>query len=355
MNILWLNHRDPKHPKAGGAERTIYEVAKRLVLQGNEVILYCPKWEGSSSEDKMDGIRIIRKGNNFTTHLFLPIFLLKNKFDVVINDLAHGIPWISSVFLEKKNIVFFRHLHARSLPGQVNIILAKIITFMEKMYPYIYRNAKIVTESTTSEEDLLKLGFIKSNIVRIPPGVDLNTFYPGEKTENVQLIYFGGFRRYKRPEFILSVYEELVGQIHDLKIVVTGDGPLLEKIKNEALIKNYNIIFKGKVEQDELSRLIRESWVNLHFSITEGWGLSIMEASASGTPTIAFKVPGVVDTIENNYNGFLVNNIDEFKKLLLETIYKNIEYSKNSRAFAERFNWDTTEELWRNAIISILD
>jgi len=185
LNILWLNHRDPKHPNAGGAERTIYEVAKRLVEQGNEVTLYCPKWKGSSSQEMLDGIRIVRKGNNFSTHIILPVFLLRNKFDIVVNDLAHGIPWISSVLLEERNLVFFRHLHARSLPGQVNFILAKVIISMEKAYRLIYKNIKVVTESSTSEEDLLNLGFLQENIVKIPPGVDLITFSPGEKTKNV--------------------------------------------------------------------------------------------------------------------------------------------------------------------------
>jgi hypothetical protein len=31
MKILWINHRDPKHPEAGGAEIHIAEVGKRLV------------------------------------------------------------------------------------------------------------------------------------------------------------------------------------------------------------------------------------------------------------------------------------------------------------------------------------
>ena len=65
---------------------------------------------------------------------------------------------------------------------------------------------------------------------------------------------------------------------------------------------------------DELSELIRESWINLHFSVTEGWGYSILESSTSGTPTVAFKVPGVVDIVKDNFNGFLVKDINEFKK-----------------------------------------
>ena len=112
----------------------------------------------------------------------------------------------------------------------MNIILAKIITFIEKMYPFIYKNNIFVTESTTSEKDLIHLGIKKENIVRIFPGVDLNLFHMGQKTENVQLIYFGGLRKYKRPEYALQVYESLYKEIKDLKLVVTGNGPLLNNM-----------------------------------------------------------------------------------------------------------------------------
>ena len=354
MNILWLNHRDPLNPKAGGAERTIVEIGKRLISQGDTVTIYSARWRGSTKFDTIEGINIIRLGGNIAIHFLLPVDLMRHKYSIIINDLGHGVPWPSAILLSKNNLVFFRHLHARSLPGQVNFFLGKIITFMEKLYPYIYSNTKIITESSTSQEDLIGLGIKNGNIIKIPPGVDLEFFHPGKKSNNVQLIYFGGIRKYKRPELILDVYRQIKDVIKDLKIVVAGDGKLLSRIKEETISHKYNIEFVGKIDRETLSELLRESWVNLHFSTTEGWGYSILEAAASGTPTVAFKVPGVVDTIENNYNGFLVDQIEEFKERLLETIKKNIEFSKNSRAFAERFNWDSTEELWRNIIASII-
>ncbi len=52
MNVLWLAHRDPLNPKAGGAERTIFEVARRLVDGGNEVTLVTAGWkEGKAREN----------------------------------------------------------------------------------------------------------------------------------------------------------------------------------------------------------------------------------------------------------------------------------------------------------------
>ena len=171
-------------------------------------------------------------------------------------------------------------------------------------------------------------------------------FHKGKKTENVQLVYFGGLRKYKRPEYAITVYENLCEKIENLKLILVGDGPSLNDIKDKIKGKNYNIDFTGKVEYDILAKIIRESWVNLHFSVTEGWGLSIMESSASGTPTVAFSVPGVVDTIHNNYNGFLVNSIDEFPDRILDIIKNEDKFTVNSREFAENFIWEKTADLW---------
>ena len=128
MRILWLAHRDPLNPRAGGAERTIYEVCTRLVKKGHQITLLTGGWKGCRQIDDVQGFKIYRFGKSIGPHLALPIFLLKNRYDVIVNDLGHAVPWFSPTILNKNNIVFFRHLHARSLPGQVNPPLAKLIT-----------------------------------------------------------------------------------------------------------------------------------------------------------------------------------------------------------------------------------
>ena len=346
MRILWFAHRDIKHPKAGGAERTIYEVGRRLVKLGVDVNVVTVNPGNLLNYEIVDGIKTYRIKGNIRAHLSVNKMINKIKPDVVIDDMGHAVPWCSSWFTDSKIIVFFYHLHARSLPGQVNIVLAKIITFIEKMYPHIYKNNIFVTESNTSENDLINLGIKKSNITRIPLGVDLELFHPGEKTKNIQLLYFGGLRKYKRPEYAIKVYQELHNEIKDLKLIMTGNGPLLDKMKEDIKNKNYNIDFLGKIDYDKLAKIIRESWVNLHFSITEGWGLSIMESSASGTPSVAYRVPGVVDTIKDGYNGYLLNNINEFKDKILYIIKNENLFIQNSRKFAENFTWDKTAEMW---------
>ncbi|CAC11850.1 hypothetical protein [Thermoplasma acidophilum] len=50
--------------------------------------------------------------------------------------------------------------------------------------------------------------------------------------------------------------------------------------------------------------------MNVHTSVTEGWGLSTLEASAAGTPTVSYDVLGVSDAIEDGINGIKVKNDD---------------------------------------------
>ena len=107
MRILWLAHRDPLNPRAGGAERTIYEVCTRLVQKGHKIILLTGGWKGCRQSDNIQGIAVYHFGRNVGSHLALPIFLLKKRYDVVVNDLGHAVPWFSSTILNKDNIVFF--------------------------------------------------------------------------------------------------------------------------------------------------------------------------------------------------------------------------------------------------------
>ena len=346
MKILWFAHRDIKNTRAGGAERTIYEVCSRLSKMHVEVHLVTVNPGNLLHYEIVNGIITHRIKGNIKAHLIVRKMIKKIKPDVVVDDMGHAVPWLSSWFTDRPVIIFFRHLHARSLPGQVNFLLAKAVTLMERLYPFIYKNNMFVTESDTSENDLVNLGINKDRIVRIPPGVDLDLFHQGKKTDNVQLVYFGGLRKYKRPEYAITVYENLYKKIDNLKLIIAGDGPLLNGIKDRIKDKNYNIDFPGRVDYDNLAKIIRESWINLHFSVTEGWGYSIMESSASGTPTVAFRVPGVVNTINNNCNGFLVNSIDEFMDKILIIIKNEDKFIVNSRKFAENFTWEKTTDLW---------
>jgi glycosyltransferase involved in cell wall biosynthesis len=351
--ILWLAHRDPINPKAGGAERTIYEVATRLVAKGYNVTLLSGGWQGSKRNEYFQGIRIQRYGKNFGPHISLPILLIKEKFDVVINDLGHAVPWLSPT-LNQNNIAFFRHLHSRSLPGQVTPLLAKGISALEKCYSLIYHDTTFVTESTTSMDDLLDLGIKKRNIIINPPGVNSDMFHPMPKTVNPTIVYFGGMRRYKRPEEAVYLLKSLKDSITGIKLNIVGSGPEegnVKKLVNELNLQDF-VFFNGRLSDMELSNVVASSWLNVHTSITEGWGYSILEAAAAGTPTVAYDVPGVKNAIEEGKNGIKVVNGD--RKLLSEAAFTILsdpqKWWSSSIEVSKKYSWDKTADLWDRLI-----
>ena len=354
MRILWLAHRDPLNPRAGGAERTIYEVCTRLVRKGHKVIILAGGWKGSKSVEYLFGIEIHRFGKNISPHLVLPVYLLKYQYDLIVNDLGHALPWISSTIMNKYNIVFFRHLHARSLPGQVNPFFAKLITAIEKCYFIFYHNTIFVTESTTSKNDLLKLGIKDDKIIMNPPGVNLNLFYPAAKIQYPTLVYFGGMREYKRPQESLFLLKGILERIKPVDLFIIGSGPEelhLRKLASELDLLDH-AIFKGRVSDTELSSIVASSWLNVHTSVTEGWGLSILEASAAGTPTVAYDVPGVRDAVEDGINGIKVRDGD--RKGLIDAAFSILSdperWRSSSVEVAMKYSWDKTAELWEQLI-----
>lgn len=354
MHILWLAHRDIKNPRAGGAERTIYEVGRRLVGKGHTVTLVTSGFAGGSKTDNIEGIKILRYGHLAAVHLIVPYFMIRGGYDVVINDLGHAIPWPSTFIRKGKRIVFFRHLHARSLPGQVNPLMARIITAVEKTYPLIYSNTPFVTESSTSRDDLVRLAMKTENITLIPPGVDNEKFKPGKKTDYPSMVYFGGVRNYKRPEVSIYLAYELSRVFPQIRLFFVGEGSGIARLKRLVtdLGIESNVQFMGRLDEADLADTVSKSWINIHSSVTEGWGLSVMEASSAGTPTVAYDVPGISDSIRYGRNGLKVENgnIQDLLDATLQILDKPLQWWVLSREVALEYSWDETVRSWERLI-----
>jgi len=356
LKILWLAHRDIKNPRAGGAERYVYEVSKRLVKEGYDITVIAPSFKGGKSFELINGIKVLRYRTNFGPHLVLPFHILTRKYDCIINDLGHVVPWPTAPLFSKNNIVMFHHLHARTLPGQVNPLLATILSKIEKLYPLIYKRAIFVTVSSTSREDLINLGIDERKIKLIPPGVNKELFKPRIKTSYPSMVYFAGIRKYKRPEEALLLLNQVISEFPNAKLYVINTGSEIERLNelsHELKLEN-NTIFTGKLSDEKLAEIVGSSWLNVYTSVSEGFGLSIIEASASGTPTVAYNVPGVADAIEDGLNGIKVKTREELVKVAIKILKDPEPWWKNSLKVAEKYSWERTTELWKSLLNKLI-
>ena len=118
-----------------------------------------------------------------------------------------------------------------------------------------------------------------------------------------------------------------------------------------------NVVFTGTISYVEIAKIVASSWLNIHSSLTEGWGISIIEASSCGTPTVAYNVPGVSNSVENGLNGITVENYNRRALVgaALEILSAPEKWWSSSLGVSRKYSWDKTAELWEMLLKKITD
>ena len=351
MRVLWLALRCPNHPRAGGAERTILEIGSRLVQLGHEVILVAGRAPGEKRDELIRGINVVHVGTIVAPHVLYGSIMSRFKpVDVVIEDLAHVIPWVPRFFSSTARIAFFRHLHARTLDGQVPQGVSQLLKAVEKSYVVTNGDTPFVVESLQSRRDLVGLGIRQSMVEVIPPGVDSAAIRPLPKDSHPVFVYFSGMRESKRPHHALRAFAIASRSMPDARMTMFGEGPSLNSIRKLAkeLGVSGRVTFPGKASSNELYATLGRAWVNVHSSLAEGWGYSIMEASAAGVPTAAYSVPGVCEVIRPGVNGVLTPDGDveglAGAMVSLAGLGPNLRISAHK--WACQYDWERAASSW---------
>ena len=114
----------------------------------------------------------------------------------------------------------------------------------------------------------------------------------------------------------------------DWSFIVVGDGPLMAPLKLMAAQTKANIHFLG--ERQDIPALMRAMDVYLMTSRSEAFGLSVLEALASGVPVFGFKVAGVSEIFERGGGGVLLDerNPSKLASVVIETVSDQTCYDK---------------------------
>lgn len=357
MRVLWLAHRDITDPRRGGAERTIIEVSTRLASRGHEVHVLVPRSGNAPPEEVVRGVRFHRAATPLGPHVrSLHFYLNPHKGDVVVGDLGHVVPWLTPYTSSIPGVAFFRHLHQRTLSGQTNRVAAAGLRWIERRYPLLFRRWKVVTESASSASDLASLGFQRDQCVEIPPGVDTQAFDLGPKNTLTTILYFGGYRPYKRPLDALRACAKLRDRGFTFRLALVGPGSS-SRLVGEELAKlrlHEHTQTTGRLAEADLQRLIRTCHANIHCSVAEGWCYSALEAAACGVPTVAYRVPGVSDCVVDGKTGILVPDadVDALADGLQRVVLAPEGWVARCRERASQFTWDRCVDGWEACLLS---
>ena len=101
----------------------------------------------------------------------------------------------------------------------------------------------------------------------------------------------------------------------------------------------------GRRSEDELLDAYRRAWVLVSTSQREGWGMTITEAAACGTPAVVTGIAGHRDAVVDGVTGLLVDNPDHFGEALRRVLQDETQRRRLGRAALEhagRLTWEAT-------------
>lgn len=216
----------------------------------------------------------------------------------------------------------------------------------------------------------------RERITILPCGVDLDLFHPGDTdaargslglSEERMILFVGRIQQLKGIEVLLRAARALVdrAEMPPFQVMIVGGRPSGERNDPEIrelhrlqrlvgeLGLNDRIRWAGAIDQRELPRYYQAADVTVVPSTYESFGLVALESMACGTPVVASKVGGLLATVQNGENGFLIpsRNPDDYACRIAELLGP----TKLQQQFGTVARERATHFGWRRVATQLLD
>ncbi len=355
MNILLVNWQDLENPQAGGAEIHLFEIFGRLAIGGHRVRLVCSGWPGAAPRATVSGIAVERVGGRNSFALAgrgaVHRAIRAERPDVLVEDI-NKLPLFLAAGTDLPFCAIVPHLFGGTAFHEAAWPVAATVWMAERPLPRLYRRAHFHAISESTRDDLVARGVGADRVRVIHPGVDSRRFTPAPgmaRTPTPSFLYVGRLKRYKGIGIAIRALALARRNRPELRLDVAGTGDhrsALERLAGR-LGLNDAVTFHGFVSETQKLALLRGAWANVFPSPKEGWGITIVEAAACATPSLASDSPGLRDSVRHGETGFLVPHGD-----VAALAGRMVELAGDlplvgrlgiaARAFAERLSWERT-------------
>jgi glycosyltransferase involved in cell wall biosynthesis len=268
-------------------------------------------------------------------------------------------PFFSPLWARCPKVIFLHHVHAEMwkmvLPGW----LARIGEPVERVVaPRLYRGSRIVTLSESSREEIISmLGMSPDRVSVVPPGVEPRFTVSGARSATPLVVAVGRLVPVKRFDLLMESLVRVRARCPDLQAVIIGEGferPALEALRRRLGAEDW-IHLPGRLSDEEVVSWYRRAWVVASTSLREGWGMSLTEAGACGTPAVATRIAGHQDAVVDGSTGFLAEDMEGISHFLETLLTDDVLRQRMSRSAVERartLTWEATARATLTALMA---
>lgn len=199
----------------------------------------------------------------------------------------------------------------------------------------------------------------------VPNGIDLKRFKPSlvrkKERKTKKIIFVGRLHPEKGIKYLIEAMPIVLQEMENTELLIVGDG--IERSRLEEIIEtqgiNDQIMFTGALQQKKIPEIMYDADVFVIPSLSESFGIVIIEAMAAGLPIIATNVGGIPFIIDEGFNGYLINpkRSDEIANKILFLLQNDKEreiISANNQKKALMFSWDMVAKKLENIYLSML-
>ncbi len=200
----------------------------------------------------------------------------------------------------------------------------------------------------------------------VPNGADIQNFsketrvVPFEKKDGE--VYLITTSRLVKKNGIEDIITALTLLSSNIKLLILGIGELEGKLRKQVVDLGLTdrVVFVGYVSHKDMPAYLHNSDIFIRPSLSEGFGISFIEAMAAGVPVIATPVGGIVDFLVDGKTGLFCEvknpqSIADQVNLLIhdKKLYKRLIIN-GFMMVQDRYTWDIVAREMKEKIFSIL-
>jgi glycosyltransferase involved in cell wall biosynthesis len=346
--VAW---RDFDDPEAGGSELHANRVMSAWSRAGLDLSMTTSSVPGGRPMIRRNGYRVVRRAGRYSV---FPRTMLSGALGRIgagdgLVEIWNGMPFFSPLWAHCPSIVFLHHVHAEMWKMVLPTGMAECGYAIEhRAAPPVYRRSRIVTLSASSKQEIVQRLRIPAGRVSVsPPGVEPQFSPAGERSDVPLVVAVGRLVPVKRFHLLIEALVAMKHDHPDLEAVIAGEGyerPALEDLIRRRGAESW-ISLPGYLPDETLVRLYRRAWVLASSSLREGWGMTVTEAGACGTPSVVSSISGHQDAVVDGVTGILAGDTNELVRGL-DAVLRDEVLRKRLGVAAEehaaRFTWDAT-------------